>query len=60
MSSSAAGSSARIVKISPICIFESSTFVCMTGDGQNNPLASSVFPDSEISIHLRCFLSFIN
>jgi hypothetical protein len=56
MSSSAAGSSARTVSISPTCIFESSTFVCITGDGQNNPLASNIFPDSEIIIHLTLFL----
>jgi len=28
----------------------------MTGDGQNNPLASNIFPDSEIIIHLKLFL----
>jgi len=28
----------------------------MTGDVQNNPLASNIFPDSEIIIHLTLFL----
>jgi len=32
----------------------------MTGDGQNKPLASNVFPDSEIIIHLTLFLSSLN
>ena len=35
-------------------------FVCITGDGQNNPLASNVFPDSEIIIHLTLFLPSFN
>jgi len=32
----------------------------MTGDGQNNPLASNVFADSEIMTHLILFLHLIN
>jgi len=28
----------------------------MTGDGQNNPIASNIFPDSEIIINLTLLL----
>ena len=60
MSSSAAGSSARTVSISPTCIFSIAIFVRNTGSGQNKPTASNFIDSvSEISSHLFYDLCFV-
>jgi len=60
MSSSAAGSSARTVSISPTCIFSIAIFVRNTGSGQNKPTASNFIDSvSEISSHLVYDLGFV-